>query len=367
MKRLAVVALVLLLLCGCSPSSFQVSEIKDLPPHQSDERYERFYPTYVDTFIPSEDYGAVYPYIGQSYQFGSYLGTTYFYGLCTADGRIVCDPVYRYADTLRLGEHLFYVMILSGVTPDPDSPYEHLGQDRFLLIRSDGRYCRTLDGMPYLVTNGDYIQLQIGTGHVTFAYLDANLNWYNGSLTPKRHPDYPNYTYYGICPGCQQSISSQHIARLPHADNPYAFIHQNRHQNQCTLLSLDGQLLATFPIPGQSLYSVDMTSRFLFGTCKKDDTQEYAPTAFIYDRDSGQFADIPSASSVQWLYDDVFLLVFAEDNALRHTLLDLSESNPTPYDMVCYGGDTILFTVRDGIGRTLVDGQEIIRLRLTSD
>ncbi len=368
MKRLVAVVLILLLLSSCSSIGFSVDEIRDLEPYtDKTEKYYRFYADYTDAFIPSDDYGAVYPFIGQTYQFGSYFGTTCFFGLCTADGRIVCDPVYRYYDSLRLGEHLFYIMIIPGVAPDLDSPHAHRGQDRFLLIRSDGRYCRTLDGTPYMMLNGDYIQLQFGTGHVTVQYLDAQLNWYNGPLTPKQHPDYPNYTYYGICPGCHQSISSQHIAHLSDDDAPYAFIHQNRHLNQCTIFSPDGQLLATFPLPGVYLYSVDLNTRFLFGTCKKDDTQEYAPTAFIYDRSSGQFADIPGASSVEWLYDDVFLLSFVQDNEQRYLLLDLSESYPTPYDMVLHGGGDILFTVKGGISRTLVDGNEIIRLRLETD
>ncbi len=366
MNRLLAVILALLLLSSCSGSGFSVSEIRDLDPYSDKiEKYYRFYSDYTDAFIPSDKYGKVYPYIGGASDFGSYGGTFYLYGLCTADGGIVCDPVYRFYDSIRLGEHLFYIMVIPGVSPVPDSPYAHTGQDRYVLIRSDGRYCRILDGTPSIMVNGDYLQLQIDT--LDFQFLDAQLEPYTGFVLPQWPDRYPSQRYYGTCPGCGRSVTLEGITRIHDLEDSYAFMHDYRLEDKVCFLTLDGEPITTIPHPGINLYHAELTTRYVFGTCQMEKADEYSPTAFIYLRDTEQFAEIPPASSISWLYDDVFLLYYVEDNVPHRIVLDLSEPTHASYDLVNHGGEDLLFTVANGISRTFSDGNEVICLRLDTD
>ena len=267
MKRMFCLLMLLSLLSSCAPPSFSLSEIKPLEPYTDDtEKYYRFYPDYIDAFIPSDKYGKVYPFVAESADFGNYGGELFLYGLCTADGGIVCDPVYRYYDCIRLREHLFYIMMIPGVAPDPNDPYNHIGQNRYVLIRDDGRYCRTLVGTPSIMVNGDYIQLQIGT--LDFQFLDAQLKLYTGFVLPKWPSRYPDLRYYGTCPGCNQSVTLTSITQLHDMEESYAFMHNYRLDDKVSFLTLDGQLIATVPYPGIDLYSAELTPHYAFGTCQ---------------------------------------------------------------------------------------------------
>lgn len=365
MKRLLSVILILLLLSSCAPNSFSVKQIRDLKPHFDEtDNFYRFYSDFVDAFIPSEDYGKVYPFIGATCDMGSYAGTLYLYGLCTADGGIVCDPVYRYHSSFHLGDHLFYVMILSEITPSPESAYAHLGQERFVLIRDDGRYCRILDGTPDIMVNGNYLQLQIGT--LDFQFLDTQLEFYAGYVQAKWN-DYPHQDYYDICPCCGSLAKLDSVARIYGQDDSYAYLHDYHLNNQVSFISLDGKLIETIPYPGVSLFYASLTSDFVFGQYQQESSESYNSTAFIYDRDTRQFANIPEASGIDWLYDDVFLLHRYEEDKTYSTLIDLSEQTEAVYDMIRHGGDALLFTIDGNVSRTLLDGKEIISLRLLVD
>jgi len=62
----------------------------------NDEIYTRLSADFLSYLIPSDDYGALVPYVGECFGMAE---DDYFamYGLCTKDGMIVTDPVYRAA------------------------------------------------------------------------------------------------------------------------------------------------------------------------------------------------------------------------------------------------------------------------------
>ena len=73
-------------------------------PNQG-EKVQRINPSFTDTLVPSDEYGKLIPYIGGYYQYKSTgVGESKVlyapvYGLSTADGRTVTDPVY---DSVRI-------------------------------------------------------------------------------------------------------------------------------------------------------------------------------------------------------------------------------------------------------------------------
>ena len=52
----------------------------------------RWYGAYTDHLIPSPDYGPLYPFVGQNWEFSEY--DPYTFGLMTGDGTVVVDSVY---------------------------------------------------------------------------------------------------------------------------------------------------------------------------------------------------------------------------------------------------------------------------------
>ena len=55
--------------------------------------YTRLSEEPIDALVPREDYGALYPFVGEV-SYNSYSEPTYTYGIFDASGRIVCDSVY---------------------------------------------------------------------------------------------------------------------------------------------------------------------------------------------------------------------------------------------------------------------------------
>lgn len=103
MKRAFILFLLCAFLCACSPAqspptgpavavgdgdTFMLSHLPDIGEYSETPAPARWYDDYTDSFIPSEEYGPLIPYRG--------AGTLLLprYGLCTADGVIVTDPVY---------------------------------------------------------------------------------------------------------------------------------------------------------------------------------------------------------------------------------------------------------------------------------
>ena len=86
-------------------------EKPDVPfsPIPKGEEPKYYYDKPHGAFVPSPDYGAVYPYLGV-YHFDMW-GPSYLYGLCTADGRIITAPIYSAPEILGVGDdkaYLFY-------------------------------------------------------------------------------------------------------------------------------------------------------------------------------------------------------------------------------------------------------------------
>ncbi len=116
MKRIVIVLLALVLLCGCSTSkqaSEQIVETmqptydkqvlegsvwvqtdysKYTPSKPIEAKYTRLSEEFIPALQPSEDYGMIYPFVG-SYSNSGYTVTTR-YGIVDASGRVVADAVY---------------------------------------------------------------------------------------------------------------------------------------------------------------------------------------------------------------------------------------------------------------------------------
>ncbi len=367
MKRLLVSVLVVLMLASCAPRPFSVPEIKDLGPHiDHSENYYRFYEDYVDAFIPSDSYGEVYPFVGDVLDFGAYGGNGFLYGLCTADGGIVCDPVYRYYATVTLGDHRFYIMVDSDIVPDPETPYNGLGKENYVLIRNDGRFCRVLDGKPTVSVNGEYLQLNIST--MTFEFLDKELQPYHGFVLPQWSSRYPSDNFYGKCPCCNKNAVIKSKLRTRLADHPYVFVHNSSQQNIACFFTLDGEPITTISVPdGVTLSPTTLTELYIYGRIQPTDP-DMPLQPFLYLRQTDQYVQLPEVTGIDWLYDDVFVLSLYGNKGLEAKyIFDVSEDTTVEYDDVVLCGAPTVATVKNGISRTLHDGKEIIRIRITLD
>ena len=92
-----------------------------LAPYTPPEELERYWGGAVGEFIPSDDYGRVYPYIGQVQEISQdedsyyedkdywYTGSL-LYGFVDEKGRIICDPVYKEAELLTYENKNAYIM-----------------------------------------------------------------------------------------------------------------------------------------------------------------------------------------------------------------------------------------------------------------
>ncbi|MBO5783427.1 MAG: hypothetical protein J6R33_00500 [Clostridia bacterium] len=367
MKRLLVALLAVLMLTSCAPKPFSVPEIKDIGPYvDNSENYYRFYPDYVDAFIPSDAYGEVYPFIGNSLDFGSYAGNTYLYGLCTADGGIVCDPVYTYYGCVTLGDYLFYIMVESDIYPDPERSYNGLGKENYVLIRNDGRFCRVLDGTPAIRVNGEYLQLDIST--MNFEFLDKELETYHGFVQPQWSSRYPSDNFYGKCPCCNKNAVIKSKLRTRLADHPYVFVHNSSQQNIACFFTLDGEPITTISVPdGVTLSPTTLTELYIYGRIQPTDP-DMPLQPFLYLRQTDQYAKLPEDTSISWLYDDIFTLSRYDEEGLNAKYIyDASEDTATEFDDVALCGATTVATIKDGISSTLHKGEEMIRIRLNVD
>lgn len=367
MKRFLASIFVLLLLASCAPKPFAVPEIKDIGPYvDNSENYYRFYSDYTDSFIPSEEYGLVYPFIGDAVDFGAYGGIGYLYGLCTADGGIVCDPVYRYYETLSLGDYLFYVMILPEVEIDRETLYNSTKKDRYVIIRNDGRVCRTLDGTYSVRVNGEYLQVDIAT--MTFEFLDINLEPYTGFVLPQWSSRYPSDNFYGKCPCCNKNAVIKSKLRTRLADHPYVFVHNSSQQNTACFFTLDGEPITTISVPdGVTLSPTTLTELYIYGRIQPTDP-DMPLQPFLYLRQTDQYVQLPEVTGIDWLYDDVFVLSLYGNKGLEAKyIFDVSEDTATDFDDVILCGETTIATIKNGISRTLHNGKEIIRFRIQED
>lgn len=77
-------------------SVFQLASLPDIGSYESKEKYEYFYDTPLDTFVPSEDYGSLAVYTVQKSFTDAFGGKAKWdvYGFMTDEGRIITSPVY---------------------------------------------------------------------------------------------------------------------------------------------------------------------------------------------------------------------------------------------------------------------------------
>jgi hypothetical protein len=85
-----------------------IDALPELPPFELDEIYTRRYPYLVTDVIPGDDYGELYPYFG-SIGIRENYGTFPIFGFCTADGEIICDPVFSYVNDRVVDGKLVYI------------------------------------------------------------------------------------------------------------------------------------------------------------------------------------------------------------------------------------------------------------------
>ncbi len=355
MKRIIALVLMLLLLSSCSGSGFSVSEIKDLEPYTDKvEKCYRFYSEYTDTFIPSDEYGKVYPYIGEILAYG-YDFDRFVFGFCAEDGGIVCDPVYQYSSTVTTDEHTYYIMTI----PDP-------AQTRTTVIRDDGRAACTLeeDRISSFCANGNYLQYsawQDNTRVYRFLTLDlqpAEVDLKpDTSLTPFTSP----LDYSGNCPICDQFFySGSRYATVHGYDESYAYFHTNQMIDRVDIFSPSGDIQFSFPLESAAR-SLTVTPDLVFG-------YRQAGPSFLYDRHTEEFITLPAESTSIDVLSDNYLQMSSHTTGEKNRiyLYDVSDGTFTEYEQIFYIGGCLL-TLRGGVSRVTRDGQDILRLRLLVD
>ncbi len=120
----------------------KLSSVPNAQISVSTETVKRFFDYYNDTLTPSDEYGELVPFAGDILAYKSTKegdqSKTYqvLYGLCTADGRIVVDPVFDNAVTHKIvGGQLYELYVGSA-----EAKYA----EKRLLIASDGSWMMEL-------------------------------------------------------------------------------------------------------------------------------------------------------------------------------------------------------------------------------
>ena len=99
---------------------FALTELPDLAPFGGlSEIGGRYYKESMDHLVSQADYGPLYPYVGKILDAG--WEQQYKYGLTTADGRVVVDPVYDYVLSVPFNGPSGRLLILTRnqLTADP--------------------------------------------------------------------------------------------------------------------------------------------------------------------------------------------------------------------------------------------------------
>ena len=159
--RLLCLLLTLLLFAGCAPAPESPSDTPSAPSEQPSEpvtppvtpvfelpelpeigeydavTVKRISPDYIDHFTPSDDYGMLYPYAAAPRAFApdydeEYGKHDFQYGLCTADGTVVTDPIYS-AIEAKSGHYLLWQL-----TPTEEDWYSA----KCFYIPADGSFVR---------------------------------------------------------------------------------------------------------------------------------------------------------------------------------------------------------------------------------
>jgi hypothetical protein len=270
-----------------SPSSIvnsffpDVDALPPLEPFTFGEKYTQYYPETPREFFPRADYGEIFPYIG-----GELWVTTdgyryrldYLYGFCTADGKILCEPVFTGVYTYQYGGGVYYVCRRTAAfyaweTPPTaadlnvyylipsdggaidayadyyafprDSPYKNgvaiqYENDRYAAVREDGTAVIPFRG-DYIEHRGDFLKTQSASpeGRLTQFYdLDGNLalestafldylggGWFFRQTGEKRGALYRDGKAYASFPfrdgDAVSRLTDDRFLLHPQGENPY--------------------------------------------------------------------------------------------------------------------------------------------------
>ncbi len=130
---------------ACADEQLPFLQLSDVPTFTvtpTSETVRRYNTDFTDTFVPSEDYGTLVPFVGDIYDYTSVDEsseeqiTAPIYGLCTLSGAIVVDPVYNGIITHDLKGGTLYELITGAVDPS--------FAEKRLLIPSDGSWMMEL-------------------------------------------------------------------------------------------------------------------------------------------------------------------------------------------------------------------------------
>ena len=105
----------------------------------------RWYDGYTDRLIPRDDYGPLLPYAGLRLADEWPAGHGCLYGLMTADGRVVTDPVFT--NVYRLGRYNLVetLPLMALEQPDPDAAPDDYDPRIYALAAADGSWCTDFD------------------------------------------------------------------------------------------------------------------------------------------------------------------------------------------------------------------------------
>ena len=190
MKRIAILALALLMLAGCGTAGPVETPAAGSPgpnvlvhwdalPEREGPIAERWYPEYTDTLIPSDEYGELVRYIGGEGS-DNVNGYAYNYGLATRDGVIVTDPVYLGAgpvswydqetrSTVESDTLLLHTAVEKEIPPEDEWSTHY--ENRYGLAASDGSWttgqifaekiCEGECGVLFFDTEGNVVMMSL--------------------------------------------------------------------------------------------------------------------------------------------------------------------------------------------------------------
>lgn len=124
-------------------------------------------PETTDTFVPRNDYGKLFPYLGEIKHGGGYIGDFGVYGLCKADGTVVVKPIYTevlYCDG--------YYLLLKSDFPRPSEGDGYDGQHFIIPENGSSVYAFKKDTVVYYDGNGIF----------TFAYVELLKSGYRNMI-----------------------------------------------------------------------------------------------------------------------------------------------------------------------------------------
>ena len=111
------------------------------------EEPKYYYEKPLDSFIPSEEYGRIYPYLGSGEMVE--WEAVYQYGLCTENGEIITAPIYSAPQMLGFGDKRAYLLctvndMIVGMSR------HHEGPTSGILVGLDGSWVEYFEDMAFL-------------------------------------------------------------------------------------------------------------------------------------------------------------------------------------------------------------------------